>query len=474
MAFESCFADHRMSMILKLMPILLVLVASPGWSQEPLPLGESPPEETEPEAGLDLSFSRVAEDWGPLRYRGGLERGFFSLALAGERIPGAKGEAPRLALAMGGGDWGILLGGLGGRWGEGLLLGPRRRSALGSPASPTGPGLSGRPSTGREPLLHGASVRLRRGSWRGAFAWRLSQPGRAEPSLMQMTLAWRRLALDAQGGERGSGFAISCRGGEEGALWSLGAGQRWPAAGGVPRRGGLWRARLESTPVDLRAEALVLSGPRPAGVEGWLGAAEGWELHLALSGEQTGWRWRAARRLREGIGLGAGVTRREDGLRLARPCRAGGLSLDFRQIETQTPQPLSASPGFPRWETESALVQELGLAYRGPWRCQWRRRLGERGRGQLLLLDGPAPRLALMTWQLAVFESEATATPFMLFEAATLHRRVESLGGRGWRFGLRAKLGDKSRRLRLGLAHRHSDRDGDRLALWTELGGTLR
>lgn len=450
-----------------MLPLLLAASLSGAAAQELLPLGEELPEEAEFGAGIAYSASHDPERGLRHRYRGGLSRGGFELLFAGDLD--AEGP-PRYALGRVGERWQLGAGGLGGRWGDGLMLGARRRSALGRPSRPGRPGLPSGLSAGGTPLLQGLHLRLagaETSGWRGALAW---EPPEEEALRGRAHAALRRggLGLDLQLGDRERSLVLAA--GSE--AWQLGVGLR--GAGRNPARGGLlWRSRIEERGLMLGLEGLLLVGPAPERSSGWLGGGEGSELHAALAGEAEPWRWRLAGRWRRGIGLAEGETRRESVAHLARSLPPGRLELGLRQIESTSAIPLDSAPGFPRRESERTLRQELSLALRGPWRIGWRRRLGSTGSGDLLMAGVDLPWLPGLRLQIARFELEEGATPFMLFEGAALHRGVEVLRGRGWRLGARLRLDGKRGRLRAGLGWLRGAEE-ERLSLWCELGLTLR
>jgi hypothetical protein len=451
--------------------LALGLAASGAAAQELLPLGELMPREHEFSAGLDLAWAHRADREQTFKYRGGLELAGGRLALAGPlgELSEARGGA---GLRLG--PMRFVLGGIGGRWGEGLLLGARRRPSLGEPARPDlGAGdLPGAASSSASPLLRGISASLElAGGERGRLDLSWRPPGQ-ENELIMLGLRWRHLGLDLQSMGESRALGLSWRGTREAASWSLGIAFR-SAQGDVPRRGTIWRLRLRAGPGECRLAALLLAGPTAPEGEGWLGGDAGRELHAAYLGETAGWRWRLARRWREGIGLGAGARRRESSLRLERSLPPGRLRLDLRQIETGEQVELSASPGFPRREQQDDLRQELGLSFRGPWRLTWRRRLDD-GAAGILVLGGSPPGWPILDLQLSRYEVDPGARAWLLFEGGALHRSVEALRGRGWRLGARVKLGDGARRLRAGLSWRRDDGGDDLLAIWCELGSALR
>ncbi len=440
-------------------------------AQELLNLGEEPPRELDFSAGLDLAWALRPDREPLLKYRGGLGVAGARLALAGGlgALDGARGGAAfRLGPSR------IVLGGIGGRWGDGLLLGARRRPSLGEPARPDqGAGdLPGEASSSASPLLRGISGSLTDADgkiWRLDLAWR--PPGQ-ESELMMLGLRWRHLGLDLQSDGGAAALGMNWRGGDESTGWSLGQAFRG-GQGDDLRRGSILRIRLQAGPGQFRLAALLLAGPAVAGSEGWMGGDAGRELHAAYRGEVDGWRWRLARRWREGIGLAAGARRRESGLRLERRVPPGRLRLDLRQVESREWAELPAAPGFPRREQQDALGQELGLSFRGPWRLSWRRRL-DGGAAGILILGGTPPAWPILDLQLSRYEVEAGARAWLLFGGGALHRSVEALRGRGWRLGARMKLGAGARRLRAGLSWRRSDGESGALAMWCELGSALR
>ena len=74
--------------------------------------------------------------------------------------------------------------------------------------------------------------------------------------------------------------------------------------------------------------------------------------------------------------------------------------------------------------------------------------------------------------QLARFELEEDATPFLLFEGAAIHRGVEALRGRGWRLGARLDRDGERGRMRFGLGWLRGAEES-RFGLWCELGFTV-
>ncbi len=466
MACAWACADARAALLLA-----LTLCAAGVSAQELLPMGEQAPEEGEFFAGLDLAWAHRPDREQAPRYRTGLGLGGGRLALAGrlDSPDGLRGGADlRLGPAR------IVVGGLGGRWGDGLLLGYRRRPSLGEPARPDAGSadLPGDASSSASPLLKGMSASLAAAEgevWRLDLAWR---PPGEETELLMAGLRWRSLGLDLQDAGEAVSLGLSMRGSWETASWSLGMAFRGPRSEPL-RRALLGRLRLKGGPGELRLGALLLAGPVDSGSEGWLGGARGRELHAALLGEAENWRWRLARRWREGIGLGPGERRRESALRLERGLSMGRLRLELRQIEGREPVELTAAPGFPRREARDELRQELGLSLRGRWRLTWRRRI-DGGSGRILILGGAMPGWAFLDLQLARYEVEEGARAWLLFEGGALYRGVEALRGGGWRLGTRLKFGGRARRLRAGLSWRHGDAEESRFALWCELGSALR
>lgn len=430
--------------------LLLVLVSANVRAQEALPLdAEVPPEVS----GLPLrsggTLSWGVADGAPAggRYRTSLGAGPWLLGVAGESRPGERAAQPRLAFGRTRGRWRLLLGGVDGVWGDGWLLGSRRRSGLGRPRLPGPAPLPLRLSTARSPLGRGALLAWTGGGLQGGLAVLREDDG---PQRAALGLRWRGASLDLLAGPSTGALALGLRRGGAAGGAQVDLALLAPATGGR-RRGLGWRLALPlGDGVDLAAEGRLLDGPRPAAQPGWLGADPGEELHAALGlAAREGWVWRLGRRHRRGLGLAEDLRRDETALHLDGELSAGQLRLALRQVEEQVAVELIAPPGFPRRADERRVSQELSaaLATSSRWRMSWRRRLSATGGGSLLQFAGPLPPWPALRLQLSRVDLEPGAPSFLLFDADALSRSVEALSAGGWRLGARLGLGPPGRRL---------------------------
>lgn len=472
-------------MIASLAAIGVLALGPAASADEALPLEAEPPPalgNLPGQTGLSLSWGLDDEGRRPLRAGAGLALGAWRLGVAGGEGQGA----PRGALAAGEGRWRLVAGGLGGDWGSGLLLGRRGRPGLGNPRPPRAAWLPLAPSTQRSPLARGLFLARAHGSDERLALALLAPPAAGEAPSGLLGLGWRALSLDLLARPAAPGLALGLalplRSGPAGL--QVDAGLLAPRAAPL-RRALAWRLALGpgggEHSLALGVEGLLLAGPQPSPApDGWLGGAPGEELHAALALAGPGaWRWRLARRLREGLGLASGLRRSESALRLETTGQVAPLhlELELRQVEERQPVLIAAAPGFPRRETRLVVRQELALGVESASgrALSWRRRFGETGVGSLVQLRGTLPGLPRLRLSVLRHELEPGAPAFLVASGGdagpglAAENETRALAASGWQLAARLRLGGGGRRL--GLNARAARRDDGEAsgAFWVDL-----
>jgi hypothetical protein len=473
---------------LLLVAIALLVTLGPLQAEEALPLEAEAPVaigSLPARTGLSLASGLDAKGLRPARYGANLALGDWRLGLAGNGVE----AAPRGALAADLGRWRLVAGGVGGDWGQGLLLGARRRGSLGNPRAARSAALPLTPSTASNPLGRGLLLLGGSGRASAALALLLDDADSARPWARRalstaLGLRWRGLSLDLleQPGARGLALGTFGERADRRLACALEAGLLAPAAAPL-RRGLAWRLDLAApdpaTGLRLGVEGLLLAGPQPDVARGWFSAAPGEDLHAALAGPGPGpWRWRLARRLRRGLGLASGTRRSESALLVEGEGRLAPIlvELEVRQVEERRREEAPGMPGFPRSEEAFVLRQELALGLagaRGPALC-WRRRLGESGVGSLVQLTGALPGVPRLRLSLLRHELEPGAPSFLVYtsgEAAggfAADSETRALAGRGWQASAQLRLGGSGRRGTLSARYGRCD-DGS--ATWSLVAG---
>jgi hypothetical protein len=246
----------------------------------------------------------------------------------------------------------------------------------------------------------------------------------------------------------------------------------WVRPRGAPARlalRGRWQAGGESLSGGL--ELLALAGPQPAVpiLAGWAAAAPGGEAHAFAAGHAGAVTWRLARRARDGLGLAALSRAAETGLTLEGQAAGGRWRLQLRRADEEKACEEASAPGFPRRRRERERREELGLQWRGAWRLRALWRAEDSSPGARLLSCGRD--LAGADCELILFDAPAGGP--LAMDGGALARRVEALGGRGWRLAISRHQEAGPATLQVGLLWTQPQEGQARAALWLE-GGWCR